>query len=229
MKARLTEAPFDLLETLRWAPEDGFFLLERHLERLQASARYANYPCSLERIRAVLERAVTGAAQSLRVRLLVDHRGEPRIEMAPLEPVAIPMRVGVAAHPIDSRSPFLFHKTTNREHLERERLAGFDDTLLWNADGEVTETIIANIVVEIDGRKVTPPIECGLLPGTLRADLLARGEIAERRISVEQLVRVPRFWLINSVRGWMDAVLVRPDMMSTSARPAVNSTKSWKR
>jgi para-aminobenzoate synthetase/4-amino-4-deoxychorismate lyase len=207
VKTASEREPFDLLETLRWTPDEGFFLLERHLQRLEASARYANYGCSLDRIRTMLAGAVAGGAHPLRVRLLVDRDGEARVERAPLEPMPNPMHVALAAHPIDSRSPFLFHKTTNREHLERERLAGFDDTVLWNRDGDVTETLIANLVVDVDGRKVTPPIDCGLLPGTLRGDLLARGEIVERRVSIEQLRQASQFWLINSVRGWMDAVL----------------------
>jgi branched-subunit amino acid aminotransferase/4-amino-4-deoxychorismate lyase len=118
-----------------------------------------------------------------------------------------PVRAALAAHPVDSRSPFLFHKTTHREHLERERRSGFDDTVLWNQHGEVTETIIANLVVQIDALKVTPPVAAGLLPGTMRAELLARGEIVERSVRVDELRGAPRFWLINSVRGWMDAVL----------------------
>lgn len=204
--------PFDLLETLRWTPDEQYFLLERHLRRLQEGARYAGYPCSLDRVRALLERAVVGATAPQRVRLLVDSRGEPRIELGPLESSPVPMRVGLAEGPIDPRLPLLFHKTTSRQHLERQRLAGHDDTVLWNPAGEVTETLIANLVVELDGRRVTPPVECGLLPGTLRADLLERGEIAERRISVEQFRRARKIWLINSVRGWMDAVLAaNPD------------------
>ena len=55
------------------------------------------------------------------------------------------------------------------------------------------------------GVKVTPAIECGLLPGTLRAQLLDAGEIVEARISREELQSASELWLINSVRGWMKA------------------------
>ena len=79
--------------------------------------------------------------------------------------------------------------------------------MLWNPSREVTEAITANIVVELDGRRVTPPLGCGLLPGTMRAELLARGELIEARVTVDELVGAPRFWLINSVRGWLEAVL----------------------
>ena len=96
-------------------------------------------------------------------------------------------------------------------------MASYDETVLWNPAREVTEAINANVVVELDGRRVTPPAACGLLPGTMRADLLARGEVFEARVTVEALVQAPRFWLINSVRGWQDAVLDPVSITSQSA------------
>ena len=138
----------------------------------------------------------------------MDKTGRPRVELGPLETMPEVLRVALARQPIDPSSPFFFHKTTNRVLLEAARVPGYDDTVLWNPDRDITESIIANIVVEIDGRKVTPPVECGLLPGTLRAELLAKGEIVERRVSIDELRAVQDFWLINSVRGWLKARLV---------------------
>ena len=83
------------------------------------------------------------------------------------------------------------------------------DVILWNANGEVTESTIANVVVEINGRKVTPPVECGLLAGTFRAELLATCQVTEAPVTVDRLHTAARFWLVNSVRGWCRAVLAR--------------------
>ncbi|MEP7308999.1 MAG: aminotransferase class IV [Acidobacteriota bacterium] len=198
---------FDLLETLRWAPDEGYVLLDRHLQRLCDSAEFFGHRCPLDRIRAALVGAVAGAAAPARVRLLLPQNGEPRVEVSPLQPLPTPLRVGLAVSPIDPADLFFWHKTTRRECYERHRLASHDETVLWNPAREVTEAITANVVVELEGRRVTPPAACGLLPGTMRADLLARGEVFEARVTVEQLVQAPRFWLINSVRGWQDAVL----------------------
>ena len=77
-----------------------------------------------------------------------------------------------------------------------------DDVLLWNERGEVTESSIANLVVRIDGELVTPPVRCGLLAGTFRAELLERAEIVDRVIRVEELSRAESLFLINSVQGW---------------------------
>jgi para-aminobenzoate synthetase/4-amino-4-deoxychorismate lyase len=48
----------------------------------------------------------------------------------------------------------------------------------------------------------TPPVESGLLAGTFRANLLERGAIRERRITLPELRAAREVWLINSVRGW---------------------------
>ena len=90
---------------------------------------------------------------------------------------------------------------------ERERSAEFDEIVLWNPDRFITEAINSNIVVDVNGRAVTPPIECGLLAGTMRAELLEQKAISEAKVSIDDLQRAPRFWLINSVRGWRAANL----------------------
>jgi para-aminobenzoate synthetase / 4-amino-4-deoxychorismate lyase len=202
-----SESDFDLLETLRWTPEGGFYLLERHLHRLQESARYFGFTCSAGRVRVVLARAVRGSDHSLRVRLLVGRDGSARAEQSRLEPTAGVLRIGLATRPIDPTDPFLFHKTTNRTQQERERSPAYDEVVLWNPDGQITEAMTANIVVDLDGRAVTPPVECGLLPGTMRAELLAAGEIAEAPITVNQVLALRRIWLVNSVRGWRQGLL----------------------
>ena len=81
------------------------------------------------------------------------------------------------------------------------------DILLWNEDGEVTEFTIGNLVVEIDGGKWTPPVTSGLLAGIFRATLLEGGLIQERLITLADLTRVSRLWLINSLREWVEVSL----------------------
>ena len=112
----------------------------------------------------------------------------------------------------DPDDPFLYHKTTNRGVYERARQAvpGLDDVLLWNRAGEITESTIANLVVETGGKRVTPPIRCGLLGGVFRGWLLARGEIEEQVVTRSDLASADRLWLINSVQRWMPARLVEP-------------------
>jgi para-aminobenzoate synthetase/4-amino-4-deoxychorismate lyase len=78
---------------------------------------------------------------------------------------------------------------------------------LWNERGEITETKIANIALELDGTLYTPPITSGLLDGCYRRKLLERGEVTERIVTKEDLARATRIILLNSVRRSWEAVL----------------------
>ena len=202
-------AGFELLETLRWSPPEGFYLLERHLQRLRDSAEYFGFAYRAEEVRSKLADAVAGGDGAWRVRLLVPPDGAARVERAPLQTGSGPLQVCLAAEPIDASDPFLFHKTTNRGVYERARRPGCDDVLLWNRRRQVTEATVANVVVDLGGAIVTPPVECGLLAGTLRAELLAAGAVREAAVTVEELLRAERLWLINSVHGWRPAVIKR--------------------
>ena len=99
--------------------------------------------------------------------------------------------------------PFLHFKTTNRGIYDRARASrpDCDDVLLWNEEGEVTESTIANLVAKVAGELVTPPVGSGLLAGTFREELLERAEIVERVIRVEELARAESLFLVNSVQG----------------------------
>lgn len=120
------------------------------------------------------------------------------------------LRLAVAAEPIDPADPFLYHKTTHRALYEAARAArpGADEVLLWNPSGEATEGTIHSLVVRRGAEWLTPPVECGLLPGTLRARLLAEGRVREARVTLAELAGLDEIWLINSVRGWRRAELV---------------------
>jgi para-aminobenzoate synthetase/4-amino-4-deoxychorismate lyase len=202
--------PFELLETLAWRPARGYHLLDRHLERLADSADYFGFTLSRRAALATLEGAASHWDQPRRVRLTVTRSGETSLSSLPLDPTSEPVRLALAAAPVDSADPFLFHKTTHRETYQRARAGrpGFDDVLLWNERGELTESTIANVVLELDGGLFTPPQTCGLLAGTERAELLARSEIEERVLLTTDLGRCGAIYLVNSVRGRLLADLV---------------------
>jgi para-aminobenzoate synthetase/4-amino-4-deoxychorismate lyase len=104
---------------------------------------------------------------------------------------------------VDSDDVFLYHKTTNRQRYDQAlSLTDADDVILTDAHGHVTETTIANIAVRIDGVWWTPPVSCGLLPGTERAELLATGQIQERPVSISEVRSAVELARFNSVRGW---------------------------
>ena len=199
---------FALLESIRF--DRGYFLLDRHLARLADSAAYFGIPVRIEEIRAsLLEKAVQWGDELLKVRLLVDRVGTHRIEAEPL-PSSVPLRIGFAREPVDDRDVFLFHKTTHRRVYETAKASRPEcgDVILWNSRGEVTETTIANIVIEKNGRLLTPPVSSGLLPGVMRAQLLEDGAIEEAVLHKHDVETADAIRLINSVRKWIDATLL---------------------
>lgn len=207
----LAHPPFSLLETMRL--QDGIVSrLERHLRRIRASADYFGHDWDDARVTEAITRARDAHAGGLwRLRLLIDASGAPTVTCSAHEDApGRRWRVALAETPIDDQSPFLFNKTTARDVYDaaRRQRPDVDDVLLWNVRGEMTESTIANVVVELDGARVTPPITCGLLGGIAREEALVRGEITERVITRADLARASRVWLLNSLRGWRDADLI---------------------
>ncbi|MEO5739226.1 MAG: aminodeoxychorismate synthase component I [Vicinamibacterales bacterium] len=208
MKSRALSArfpSFDLLETLLWKPDSGYLLLGRHMKRLLQSADYFAFDVDVLDVRDRLEAYASGLPPiPHRVRLVVSRRGAVEISTKEHHVDAGFPAIALAASPIDPANPFLYHKTTNRSVYEdaiAER-PGFEDVLLYNDRGEVTESTIANLVVECGGALLTPPISSGLLPGTLRAHLLDEGRIREKVIPVHELTDATSCYLLNSVRGF---------------------------
>jgi para-aminobenzoate synthetase/4-amino-4-deoxychorismate lyase len=212
-KARFTRrAPndFRLLETLLHEPGAGFFLLEGHLARLASSARYFGFHVDEDRVRDALSAAVASAVGAMRVRLLVSREGAVSVDAQPFAPDASTVRVAFSAEPVDSADALLYHKTTRRDAYERRAAERPDcgDVLLLNERGEVTESTIANVVARIGGHMWTPPLECGLLPGVLRAELLRTAEVRERILHPDDLRAADAIYLINSLRKWRRAELM---------------------
>lgn len=212
---------FKLLESVLWNPDDGYFLLSEHLRRLADSAEYFDFSLDLSNVRQSLEITESHLADhSVKVRLLVSRNGVVEIETVPVGNLG-PLRLALTRQPIVSDDVFLYHKTTNRNVYDNARRGheDCDDVLLWNERGEVTETTVANIVVEMDGVLYTPPVESGLLPGVFRGLLLEQGEIEERVITLDDLEQCDSLYAINSVRKWRKATLVSEHASTRLSQP----------
>jgi para-aminobenzoate synthetase/4-amino-4-deoxychorismate lyase len=202
--------PFELLETL--ALEAGHLRdAPAHLARMAAAAAHFAYPWSPQRVQQCLQQLVqTHARGTWRVRLLLDARGQARAEAFVLPPSLQRVRLQLASRAMDdAHSEFVRFKTTRRAHYDAFAPAeeGIFDTLLWNAEGEITECTRGNIALLLDGRWVTPPLHCGLLGGIGRAQALQTGRLSEDVVRLEDLPRVQALAFVNSLRGWLDADL----------------------
>jgi len=207
----LTKQPvnFQLLET--FGLKDGHYLVfDNHLRRLQKSATYFDFAINIETIKSALQKkARTYHSGKWKVRLLVQMNGELTIDMDKLAPTTTTVEVALAKEPIHKDNLFLYHKTTNRVVYEYHKEIALDyfDVLLWNEEQEVTEFTAGNIVVERDGVFITPPISCGLLPGTYREELVRKGSVIEQKVMVNELTQFDHIWFVNSVREWIPVTL----------------------
>lgn len=225
LKAHFLTRPrpeFELIETILWQPESGFWLIEEHLARLAESARYHNFYFDSGATRDALAAEARSFAEKrrhMRVRVLLAKDGTVRLSHALCAapkpgPAAastgqeeIPP-VTVSDRRTDSRDPFLYHKTTLRDFYNREREAalakGYYEVFFRNERGEITEGSISTVFIEKHGIFFTPPLHCGLLPGVFRASFLksaGQDRIREKVLYPGDLARADAVYAANSVRG----------------------------
>lgn len=213
--------PFELIETMLHEPGKGLWLEERHFERLRSSAAYFAFQFDEQRIKETIAGTLDQRRdQRLRVRLTIAEDGTPCVGVTELEAGSTTsvMRYVVSPTRLNSANPFLYHKTTRREVYDSEwrkyyEEVGADEVIYLNQDGALAEGSRTTIFVEKDGVLVTPPLEVGLLPGTLRAELLASGQAIEGRLYLADLERAKSCFLGNSVRGLVPAERLQAELI----------------
>lgn len=205
---------FDLIETLRWEPGTGFIRLERHLARLYASASELGFAFTPEKIGEALQNAVGQSGSKLRVRLVLSPQGKVDAAAQPYEPLSPGKiwRLRLARVRLDSTDILLRHKTTRRQAYVRARseylVQQADEVLLANERDELCEGTVTNLFVDFgDGILATPRLDCGLLPGVLRAELLDRHKAEEAVFSFADLRSAKSIFVGNSLRGLVPATL----------------------
>ncbi|MGM1034896.1 MAG: aminodeoxychorismate synthase component I [Bacillota bacterium] len=206
LKAKLltVERPaYKLLESIKLS--DGeYYLLNDHIDRMKQSAEYFDYRFSELYLRDRLQKyAEINHGTLQKVRVLLHENGEIEVLGQAIKPLDPEFKAILAEAPISRANPFLFHKTTNRDVYEGFQMNNpdFQDVLLWNEEGFITEFTNGNVVVKINGDLYTPPVESGLLAGTFRQELIRKKEIKVKNISKADLNNAEEIWFINSVRG----------------------------
>lgn len=210
---------FQLIETML-VEHGAIALLNLHLDRLEASARYFDFNFD----RGATETAILSAIkdlskdQSHRLRLLLDSSGNPSITSTSVEPADTDalLTVRIAEQRTRSTDVFLRHKTTHREFYDRSlaeaKAAGYDEILFLNERGELTEGAISSLFIERDGKLLTPALSSGVLPGIYRRHILETNPQAEECvITLANLHSADAIYLCNSVRGMRRVASITPE------------------
>lgn len=220
---------FQLIETMLWDPQrlqDGrplspYLLLERHMRRMANSAHYFDFHWNeaglLQRLSALSHEFMVRDVP-VRVRITLSRMGEIHITWQDFvdDKGCVEVPVSIADVHTFSEDVFLYHKTTHRPIYNVEYAKsvgkGHFDCIFLNERNEVTEGAITNIFVRRkEGEPLlTPPVSCGLLNGTLRQELLERGEAVEAVLYMDDLMSANAIFIGNSVRGLKPARLVSP-------------------
>lgn len=92
----------------------------------------------------------------------------------------------VRTHHIDSQASSRKHKTfpysDNLQLLSQAKSEGFDEVIVIDSLGRVTEGAVSNFAFRIKGEWITPPITSGILPGVIRALAIERCDVVVRDI-----------------------------------------------
>lgn len=198
-----------LIETMLWQPGQGVALHRRHRDRMCLSARRLGFAFDAAQFDATLA-GVTGDAP-LRLRLTLERGGRIEMTAAPVPPPARLWRVAIAPEVLASEDPWLQVKSTRRALFDRVRAnlpVGIDEAIFRNEKGHVCEGTICNLLIERAGQWVTPPVSDGVLPGVMRAELLARGALRVAPVTLVDLRAASRLRLCNALRGQIEARLV---------------------
>ncbi|WP_445190947.1 aminodeoxychorismate synthase component I [Sphingomonas sp. Tas61C01] len=199
------QRPIDLIETMGFDPEIGLLRLETHLARLKASAEALGFAFDRHAARNELQAATFRLRGAKRIRLLLAASGSIAIEVSDVPPPpAGPVEVAILPLPVDAADFRLRHKTSDRDFYDETRRSSGVFEVVFDHDGLITEGSFTSVFVERDGVLVTPRAP-GLLPGVLRADLIADGRAIEGDVTRDDLAG--GFFVGNALRGLMPAIV----------------------
>ena len=194
----------DLIETMAFDPVAGIALLDRHMARLTASAAALGFRFDRHGARNELQAATFRLRTPRRVRLLLAGSGAMAVEVGPLPVTTAPFDVAIVPLPVANEDFRLRHKTSDRAFYDQARqVAGTAEVVFEDRNGFLTEGSFTSLFVERDGVLLTPPLSRGLLPGVLRAELIATGRAGEADLTRADLA--DGFFVGNALRGLVPA------------------------
>ena len=212
---RCYQPQFQLIESLFYC--DAFRSLDLHLERLKNSAEKFYFTVDLIAIKTALlnyARKHLLHGHAYKVKLLVGSSGEYCMEHQLIDNESNQVvQLKICPYKIDPSNPLWQHKTTHRStrgfyNQMHQRFIGkreHRELLFINHHNHITETRFHNIVLVIDNQAYTPKLEDGVLPGIYRQKMLDKKAVIEQSLTLEDLKKAEKIFLVNDVRGKVPA------------------------
>jgi branched-chain amino acid aminotransferase len=216
-------AGWGVFSTIRVA-SGVLFEFDRHYARMQRDARNLRVPfpedrTSMHERLLELVRANEAAEATLRVLVVrndgsvfhgpLNRKWDMLAMMAPLANWGESVRLGVVPHARHAQSRFVGTKVNswafNLTWYEEAHLNGFDEVVLLNEHGNVSECTSANIFAARDGQVWTPPLSSGCLAGVTRELLLSEVKVpgitvSERDLTLKDLESADEVFITSTTR-----------------------------
>ncbi|MBP2623888.1 aminodeoxychorismate synthase component I [Streptococcus oricebi] len=173
---------------------------QQHLKRLEEAARYFAFPFDQKKLEEELKELLKSVQdkENQRLKISLDKKGDFQFELAPLKALSKTFQQArLVQQKKELASPFTYFKTSHRPHLS----LGEQEQIYYNSQGQLLETSIGNLILKLDGKLYTPPVELGLLDGIYRQSLLQKGQVQEKILQLEDLAQAEQVYACNAVRG----------------------------
>lgn len=173
---------------------------DQHLKRLREAARYFAYPFDEEKLKVELNQTLAELDPSTdyRLRISIAKSGKMTCKLEKLQALSeVFCKAIIVPQNANLQQPFTYFKTSYRPHLN----LGQQEQIYYNAQGQLLESSIGNLVLQLDGHLYTPPVELGLLNGIYRQHLLETGQATEKILSLDDLKSAERIYACNALRG----------------------------
>jgi branched-chain amino acid aminotransferase len=215
-----------IFETLRTF-DQSLWMFDEHFARLKQSSKLSgiSIPPSKNKIQKLINSGIAKikSKHELRIRLVVT-RGQNEVTLAPpqkakpqlfiviseIKPLARPLKVLISSYErVSNKAIPSIIKSGNYFNqilaLKDAQAKGFDDAIFLNTKGEVAEATTSNVFCVKKNILYTPPLESGLLAGTIRKRVIqAAGQlkikVIEKSFKADFLLKADEIFLTNSVQ-----------------------------
>ena len=193
------EPRFELLTTGR-IHQGKLTFLEQHLTRLREASRYFAYPYDEPKLLKELQEELTRLDSNLdyRCRIALQKNGAFQLAITELKDLpASYLQAQLRKQTATLDRPFTYFKTSQRDHLSQSE----QEQIYYLEDGNLLETTIGNLILEIDGQRYTPPAHLPILDGIYRRYLLETGQVEEKLLTLKDLEVADQIYACNALRG----------------------------
>ena len=191
---------FETIKTVNRSP----YLLALHLQRAATSAKLLgiNLPSIPSVELAVRELLIAEPNVNGHLRISFDVNGQWSAIHLPYQPLTAPAKIRIHSDPLMSPGARIksYPYDQRLAILNEAKLLGFDEAIVYNTQGNISEGAVSNIMAQINGQWITPPISDGALPGIMRGLVIENCRVAIATIPISHIGDITSAFLLSSLR-----------------------------